>query len=117
MDIYNIGKNIRKERKKQHLTISQLAEKADISDNFMGNIERGTDIPSLETTIKIINALLVDANTILDGEILICSHIEYTDKLNVQINQKLNSMNREQKQFILTLINSFENFCNISNKT
>ena len=47
MNLDKIGKNIRQERKKQHLTIAQLAEKAEISDNFMGNIERGTDIPSL----------------------------------------------------------------------
>ena len=45
IDIKIIGSNIRKERKNQMLTIEQLAEKAGITDNFLGKIERGESMP------------------------------------------------------------------------
>ena len=35
IDIKKLGENIRKERKRQLLTIEQLAEKAGITDNFL----------------------------------------------------------------------------------
>ena len=110
MNLRNIGKNIRQERKKQHLTIAQLAEKAEISDNFMGNIERGTDIPSLDTLIKISNALLIDMNEILKDELLIVKPIEPVDKLDILIKNKLDKMNSKQKQYILEVIKDFEEY-------
>ena len=49
IDIKIIGANIRKERKRQMLTIEKLAERANITDNFLGKIERGEGMPSLPT--------------------------------------------------------------------
>lgn len=57
IDIKIIGANIRKERKRQLLTMEQLAEKAGISDNFLGKIERGEGMPSLPTIDSIACAL------------------------------------------------------------
>ena len=59
IDIKIIGSNIRKERKNQMLTIEQLAEKAGITDNFLGKIERGESMPSLPTIDSIACALNV----------------------------------------------------------
>ena len=59
IDIKTIGANIRKERKRQLLTIEQLAEKVGITDNFLGKIKRGESMPSLETIDSIACALLV----------------------------------------------------------
>lgn len=53
------GANIRRERKKQLLTIEQLAEKAGITDNFRGKIERGDSMPSLPTVDVIASAFNV----------------------------------------------------------
>ena len=59
IDMKTIGANIRKERKKQRLTIEQLAEKAGITENFLGKIERGDGVPSLPTIDSIACALNV----------------------------------------------------------
>lgn len=59
IDIKAIGENIRRERKRQLLTIEQLAERAGITDNFLGKIERGEGMPSLPTIDSIACALNV----------------------------------------------------------
>lgn len=87
-----------------------MAEKAEISDNFMGNIERGTDIPSLDTLIKISNALLIDMNVLLKDELLIVKPVGPVDKLDVLIKNKLDKMNSKQKQYILEVIKDFEEY-------
>lgn len=52
-DYAQIGAKIREARKKQGISQERLAELADISPAFVGHIERGTRIMSLETFIKI----------------------------------------------------------------
>lgn len=61
----SIGKNIRKYRLMKKLRQEDLAEKAELSINYVGAIERGEKIPSLETLLVIINALGVSADMIL----------------------------------------------------
>lgn len=59
-NIYQLlGENIRKQRKKYKLTQEKLAEIANISTNFLGQIERGTKKASLETIQKIASALRI----------------------------------------------------------
>ncbi|MDD6436043.1 MAG: helix-turn-helix transcriptional regulator [Clostridiales bacterium] len=65
MKLETIGKNIRKYRLMKKLRQEDLAEKADLSINYVGAIERGEKIPSLETLLVIINALGVSADMIL----------------------------------------------------
>lgn len=59
LDVKLLGENIRKERKRQLLTIEKLAELAGITENFLGKIERGDSVPSLPTMERIANALHV----------------------------------------------------------
>ena len=65
MRLESIGKNIRKYRLMRKLRQEDLAEKADLSINYVGAIERGEKTPSLESLISIINALGVSADMIL----------------------------------------------------
>lgn len=60
-----IGNNIRKYRLLKKLRQEDLAEKAGLSINYVGAIERGEKVPSLETLLVIINALGVSADMIL----------------------------------------------------
>ena len=62
MRLESIGKNIRKYRLMRKLRQEDLAEKADLSINYVGAIERGEKTPSLES---LINALGVSADMIL----------------------------------------------------
>ena len=54
-----LGKRIRELRKKQGKTISQLAEATDLSDNFIGFIERGSRSPTIKTLERIAKALKI----------------------------------------------------------
>jgi transcriptional regulator with XRE-family HTH domain len=65
MRLESIGKNIRKYRLMRKLRQEDLAEKADLSINYVGAIERGEKTPSLESLISLINALGVSADMIL----------------------------------------------------
>lgn len=51
MKLDTIGKNIRKFRLARKLRQEDLAEKTDLTTNYIGMVERGEKIPSLETFI------------------------------------------------------------------
>ena len=55
MGLESIGKNIRKFRVANHLRLEDLAEKVGLSVNYVGALERGEKLPSLETFINIAN--------------------------------------------------------------
>lgn len=52
-----LGKNIKKRRKELGLTQQQLADKMEISLNFMGKIEVAFSKPSLDTLISFADKL------------------------------------------------------------
>ncbi|MBO4692805.1 MAG: helix-turn-helix transcriptional regulator [Clostridia bacterium] len=60
-----VGKNIRKYRLLKSVSQEKLAERADLTPNYIGMIERGEKTPSLQSFIKIVNALEVSADVIL----------------------------------------------------
>ena len=67
--IYTIvGKRIRQERRRLKLTQEELAEKADISANFLGHIERGTKRPTLNTLKKIADVLQIPMGALFTTE-------------------------------------------------
>ncbi len=58
IEIYkSIGKIIRNERNKRGLTLEQLAEKTQRDWSYLSQIERGKNVPSIETLIRICEAL------------------------------------------------------------
>lgn len=54
-----IGAQIRRRRRELRLTQDELAEMADIAPSFLGHIERGTRKPSVETLVRLAEALNV----------------------------------------------------------
>lgn len=65
MDYTTLGTRIKNMRQQKKLTQEQLAEQAGISAPFIGHIERGTRIASLETLVAICNALEVSPEYLL----------------------------------------------------
>ena len=65
MDKLTMGDRIKEVRKKQGLTQEQLAERLDISVEFIGQIERGIKLPSMHVFIKLIETLNVSADYLL----------------------------------------------------
>ena len=100
VDMKIIGMNIRKERKRQLLTIEQLAEKAGITDNFLGKIERGDGIPSFPTLDSIACALNVSID-FLKG------NIEYNKEYRF-INSiiEINKLSDDKKEMFIDFIST-----------
>ncbi|WP_129689745.1 helix-turn-helix domain-containing protein [Gottfriedia acidiceleris] len=62
-----IGRNIHKIRKKRGLTLTQLAEQANISKSYLSNIEREiNDNPSIHVMEKISTVLGVELKNLLN---------------------------------------------------
>lgn len=61
-----LGKRIRSLRTEKSLTQDNLAELAGIHPKFAGKIERAEKKPSLDTIIKISNALNIEAKELFD---------------------------------------------------
>ncbi len=65
MDYKRLGKRIREERQKLNLTQAQLAEAIDISDTYMGAIERGERSLTLDTLVRLVNRFGVTVDYML----------------------------------------------------
>ena len=69
------GQRLREQRLKHHLTLEQVAEKADLSANYIGMVERGLKEPGLATIVKILNALNISADELLCDLVPSASHV------------------------------------------
>ena len=61
----NIGTLIRRARKEQKLTLKVVAEKASISEGFLSQVENDVNSPSVDTLVRICNAIDIDAGDII----------------------------------------------------
>lgn len=57
LNLEMLGKRIRQGRLRQDLTQFALAEEVGVSQNFLGDIERGIKAPSITTAIRLANVL------------------------------------------------------------
>ena len=64
-----LGKRIRQQRILAQMTQEKLAEKAGISLSFLGHIERGTRKASLDTLVRLCNALQVSPRVLLQDSL------------------------------------------------
>ncbi len=62
----NLGLLIRQYRKKQKLTLKNISQKAGISEGFLSQVENNVNSPSVDTLMKICNALGVNAGDVLN---------------------------------------------------
>jgi Predicted transcriptional regulators len=67
MDYEAMGKRIRVFRQSLNMTQAALAESVGISTSFMGHIERGSRIASLETLVKLSETLNISLDTLVTG--------------------------------------------------
>lgn len=101
MKLDRIGKNIRKFREIKKLRQEDLAEKTDLTTNYIGMIERGEKIPSLETFINILNSLGVSADMVLSDVL----DNGYTVKDSL-LNEKLEKLVPEDRNRIYEVIDT-----------
>lgn len=101
MKLDTIGKNIRMFRLSKKLRQEDLAEKTGLSANYVGMVERGEKIPSLETFIKIVNALGVSSDMILTDVV----DTGYEVK-NSMLNEKLFKLSADDRDMIYEVIDT-----------
>ena len=61
----SLGQHIRTCRQDNRMRQEDLAEKVGVSANYIGMVERGEKMPSLETFVRLANALGVSADWLL----------------------------------------------------
>ncbi len=101
MDFYAVGRSIRKCRLSKGMRQEDLAEQTNLSTTYIGMVERGEKKPSLETFVKILNALGVSA------DIVLCDVLDngYMVK-NSLLNEKLSKLSNDDRDKIYDVIDT-----------
>ncbi len=73
MNYKDLGNRVRIARRNRSWTQEQLAEKVGISASFLGHIERGTRVASLETFVSLCNVLEIVP------EYLLCRNLTFLE--------------------------------------
>lgn len=102
MDYKRLGKRIREERLKLNLTQAQLAETIDISDTYMGAIERGEQSPTLDTLVRLINRLGVTVDYLLSDSVS-----DNDSNIMEQFRQIVDCQPMERKQMAVNVLRTF----------
>ena len=102
MDKLTMGDRIREARKQQGLTQEQLAEKVDITLEYISQIERGLKTPSMQVFIKLVEVLDVSADYLLRDSV--STRNLYGDK---QIGSKLERLTPKQRVALEALIDTY----------
>lgn len=105
------GQRLREQRLKHHLTLEQVAEKADLSANYIGMVERGLKEPGLATIVKILNALNISADELLCDLVPSASHV--TDD---EISKRLEGLTLCRRKWHLTFWTPISPICLTSPK-
>jgi transcriptional regulator with XRE-family HTH domain len=62
-----LGANVKRWRTRRSWTQDELAERANLSAKFLGEVERGEDNPSLQTLWSLVCALNIEWKDLLDA--------------------------------------------------
>lgn len=102
MDKLTMGDRIKETRKNRGLTQEQLAERLDISVEYVSQIERGMKIPSMQIFIKLVETLDVSADYLLRDAV--STRNLYGDK---QMSSKLERLTPKQRAAIGAIIDTY----------
>ncbi|MHB9096074.1 MAG: helix-turn-helix domain-containing protein [Eubacteriales bacterium] len=108
MNYKMLGERIRAERMSHKMTQEALAEKANISVSFLGQIERGERKPSLETVVGVANALGVTVDYLLSDSYSIAPK-SLVDELAFLVRERSEREIKTVIEVTKTLLNQKEN--------
>ncbi len=101
MNYEKLEKRIREERLKLNLTQVQLAEAINISDSYMGAIERGERSLTLDTLMRLVNRLGVTIDYLLSDSV----GDDTNDNVIInQFKQIINGQPKERKLMALDVL-------------
>lgn len=91
------GKRVKESRIKIDMTQFELAEKIGVSQNFLGDIERGVKLPSLSKLVLLSNTLKVSLDYLfadsLNNFVCEANEVYYTDKQLAILNNIIRTIN------------------------
>ena len=99
MDYKRLGERIREERLRLNLTQAQLAEAIDISDTYMGAIERGERSLTLDTLVRLVNRLGVTVDYLLADSVS-----DSDSNIMEQFKQIIDNQPMERKQMAINVL-------------
>ena len=99
MDYKRLGARIREERKRLNLTQAQLAEDIEISDTYMGAIERGERSLTLDTLVRLANRLGVTVDYLLADSVP-----DSDSNIMEQFKQIMDGQPLERKQMAINVL-------------
>ena len=102
--LQEIGKRILDRRKQLGLTQEALAEKAEVTTQFVSYAESGKRAMRPENLLKISEALGVSADYVLTGDMI--------DKDSLLLSEKLRMLTPKQLRLIEGLLDTYIAFCN-----
>ncbi len=97
VDYTDFGKRVRTLRRQQKLTQEELAEQLGISASFMGHLERGSRIASIETLVALCNTLKTSPQYLLGASL--------SDDIDEHMPASLSSEDRARLSSFLRLAN------------
>ena len=107
IDYQKLGLRIRQARQDRNLTQQKLAELAELSPNYVGKIERSASVISIETLVKLANALQMSVEYFLQDSLK-----ELTpDSQEKEITATLKGMTQKEKAFALESMKLCKSFC------
>lgn len=95
--IERFGREVRRRRKDLRLTLEQLAERAGMSANYLGSVERGTVNPSVSTIVALAQGLGV-----APGELL--GEVQQLTPMGRELAEMFELLSSEMKRIILELL-------------
>ena len=102
MDLQEIGKFIKVQRKSKGLTQVQLAEKLNLSEKTISKWECGNGFPDASLMLPLCEVLEISANELLSGKLLASD--EYKEQAESNL-IKLKSEQERNHKFLLTIEN------------
>lgn len=99
MDYKRLGDRIREERLRLNLTQAALAEEIDISDTYMGAIERGERSLTLDTLVRLVNRLGVTVDYLLADSVS-----DSDPNILAQFKQIIDGQPLERKQMAINVL-------------
>lgn len=76
LNLKMLGKKVREERLKKDMTQFALAEEVGVSQNFLGDVERGLKAPSITTSIRLANVLEISLDVLFTDSLTMKEDVE-----------------------------------------
>jgi transcriptional regulator with XRE-family HTH domain len=100
LDYEVLGEKFKQKRHSLGLSQEAAAEKSNLSIGFYGNLERGSKVLSVESLIKVANALSLDLNNLfMDSET-----IADTEKLQADLNYIFTGKTPSATGYLISLL-------------